>query len=125
MEDYLNEPMGTYSPQEKDKKISAAIKKLKALFRETDKATKTKVSFLIDKVAFMSVSLEELQSIINCKGYTEEYQNGANQSGIKKSAAIDIYNSLIRNYVTAVKQLCDIAPDAAPKKDALLNYISR
>ena len=44
----------------------------------------------MDEAAFMAASLYELRKIINEKGYTEEYQNGANQKGIKKCSEVEI-----------------------------------
>ena len=44
------------------------------------------------------------------KGYTEEYQNGANQKGVKKSAEVEIYNTMIKNYMAVIKQLTDLVP---------------
>ena len=42
----------------------------------------------MNSAAFMAVSMMELEHIINLKGYTEEYQNGANQRGIKKCSEV-------------------------------------
>ena len=58
----------------------------------------------------MAASLCELREIINEKGYTEEYQNGANQKGIKKCSEVEIYNTMIKNYMSAIKQLTDLLP---------------
>lgn len=66
---------------------------------------------LIDHVAFMLIHMQDLQDEINAKGCTEPYQNGENQRGIKKSAAFNAYTSTIKNYMTAIKQLADLAPD--------------
>ena len=65
---------------------------------------------MIEEAAFMAVSLAELQEKINEKGYTEEYQNGANQKGVKKSSEVEIYNTMIKNYMAVVKQLTDLIP---------------
>lgn len=75
-----------------------------------DAKTKKATQSLIDEAAFMSASLYELRVIINKKGYTETYQNGANQKGIKKSSEMEIYSTLIKNYNTTIKQLTDLIP---------------
>ena len=54
--------------------------------------------------------ISELRKIINEKGYTEIYQNGENQKGVKKSAEVDIYNSLIKHYMAIMKQLLELLP---------------
>ena len=50
----------------------------------------------------MKVTLEDLQEAINENGVTEEYQNGANQRGIKQSATLQSYNALIKNYASVI-----------------------
>ena len=52
----------------------------------------------------------ELRQIIDEKGYTEEYQNGANQRGTKKCSEVELYNTMIKNYTSVVKQLTDLIP---------------
>lgn len=65
----------------------------------------------------MSVSLEDLQEAINEKGYIEEYQNGANQKGVKKCSEVEIYNTMVKNYSSVTKQLTDLVPKSLPKMD--------
>lgn len=65
----------------------------------------------------MAVSLEDLQEAINKKGYVEEYQNGANQKGIKKCSEVDIYNTMAKIYSSVIKQLTDLLPKSMPKID--------
>lgn len=63
----------------------------------------------------MGASLYELRQIINEKGYTEEYQNGANQKGIKKCSEVETYNTMIKNYMATIKQLTDLLPKETAK----------
>ena len=55
--------------------------------------------------AFMAVSLEELQEIINEEGYTVEYQNGANQSGTKQSDAVKTHIAMTKEKMIYMKPL--------------------
>jgi hypothetical protein len=96
--------------EEKLKRISEEIKRLNKLFAGVDLKTRKAVHSLIENAAFMSVSLEDLQEDINANGYTEEYQNGANQSGVKKSSAVEVYNVMIKNHMGVMKQLTDLLP---------------
>ncbi len=59
-------------------------------------------------------------------GYSESYQNGANQKGIKKTAEVDIYNVMIKNFNATMKQLNDLLPDSSASKgrNAALDYIT-
>ena len=70
---------------------------------------------LIDRAAFITVSLQDLEEQLNEIGWTEYYQNGDKQSGWKKSAAADVHISLTKNLNTTIKQLLDLVPPAKQK----------
>lgn len=65
---------------------------------------------LIQNAAFMRVALDDLQEIIAEQGPVEQYQNGANQYGTKQSAALQSYNSLVKNYAAVIKNLFGLLP---------------
>lgn len=100
---------------EKRKRIDAEIKRLKRLLTGVDDKTKKIVDSLIKNVAFMTITLDELQDSINRNGAVSEYQNGENQWGTKKSPEVEIYNTMIKNHSSIMKQLTDLRPKAAPK----------
>ena len=111
--------------KKKLKRIKAEIKKLKVMFAELpDDVMKTARS-LIENAAFMAITLEDLQKSINRNGTTDRYQNGVNQFGLKKSAAVEVYNTMIKNHVTVMKSLTDMIPkkQPAPKADELDGFI--
>lgn len=113
----------------KEDYIRAEKKRLAKIFDRLPQNAASAAEKLIDNAAFMAVSLQELQEIINEKGYVEEYQNGANQSGIKKSSECDIYNTMIKNFNATMKQLFDLLPDGKPgvsdadANDPLMKFI--
>lgn len=101
---------------DKDSVIKAERLKLDGIYSKLEINTKKSVSSLIDEAAFMAASLYELRQIINEKGYTEEYQNGENQKGIKKCSEVEIYIQLSKNYMSIIKQLTDLLPKAEKEK---------
>lgn len=60
---------------------------------------------LLQNAAFMCVTLQDLQLAINENGVTDNYQNGANQSGTKASADLQAYNSLAKVYNALMDKL--------------------
>lgn len=107
------------------KKRSKELNKLKKIFKDIEPSKRQTVEKLISNAAFMAESLDELQEIIREKGFVEEYQNGANQFGVKKCSEVEIYNTMIKNYSSVVKQLVDLLPSgAASNSDELLDFIS-
>ena len=97
---------------DKDKRIAEELKRLEALFTNLDENQKETASGLIRSAAFMAVSLEDLEEIINTNGYLDQYENGANQSGVKISAAVQTYNSMVGRYTAIINKLLKIVPAA-------------
>lgn len=97
----------------KEKRISKEVARLKKLFKNIPKDTTNAVLALIKNAAFMTVTLEDLQEKINQQGPVSEYQNGENQWGTKKSPEVEIYNTMIKNLSTVIKQLTDL-PSSGP-----------
>lgn len=106
-----------YKGKTKDEIIKLETTKLDGIFSQFETKTKKSVNSLISEAAFMGASLYELREIINEKGYTEEYQNGANQCGVKKCSEMDVYIQLSKNYMSVMKQLTDLLPKLREKGD--------
>lgn len=111
---------------EKIKKRKKVLKILKEKFKKIGDNKLKIVEKLIESAAFMAVELEEMENIIAAKGVTEEYQNGENQKGIKKSATVEVYNTMMKNYTSVIKQLCDLLPDdeftTSKSGDSILDF---
>lgn len=99
-----------YKEIEKDLETKKEIKKINILFKDLDKNIKKTVESLIQNAAYMAVTLRELQDTLNQNGLISEYQNGENQWGTKKSPEIEIYNTMVKNYISAMKALNDFLP---------------
>jgi len=98
--------------------------KTKAELSQLPPGKKERASALLSKVMFMEKQLEDLQEIIKKKGWTEEYQNGANQKGIKKSTEGETYQVMIKNYAAAIDRLDKMLPDGLKETDELMDFIS-
>ena len=110
----------------KTDRVKKEIKRLNSVYFKLELKTKKSVKSIIENNAFMAITLEDLQEIININGMTEKYQNGANQFGVKKSAEIEIYNVVVKNYMASTKQLTDLLPKAAatPASDGFDKFVS-
>lgn len=100
-----------YSPKARKDKINKEKKRLNEIFKTMETARLKLVESLLNDAAFMRITIEETREIINRDGVIEEYQNGANQKGIKKSAAVEVYDKMVNTYSKIVKQLCDLLPE--------------
>jgi len=106
-----------YMEEEKNKLVKKEITRLKRIFKDLEKDKLDTAVSLIKNAAFMSVTLEDLQQTINREGTVSEYQNGENQWGTKKSPEVEIYNTMIKNHMTIIKQLTDLLPKSEPKPE--------
>lgn len=102
---------------EKEAKILAEEKRLSAVFTKIPARSKRAMKSLIHNAAFMAVTLSDLQDTINADGPVSEYQNGENQWGTKKSPEIEIYNTMIKNHASIIKQLTDLLPPEEAEKN--------
>ena len=96
----------------KESRIRKEKKRLNAIFADLEENKLKTCKALIERAAFITVSLEDLEVQLNETGWVEQYQNGENQSGMKKAAAADVHISLTKNLNTIIKQLLDLVPPA-------------
>ena len=78
---------------------------------------------LILNAVFMEEQLSKLQDEIRANGVVSEYKNGENQYGTRKSPEVDVYNAMIKNYTSVIKQLGDLLPEAPPPADELTQFL--
>ena len=97
---------------EKIERIQMEKTRLAEIFKDLEKNKLDTCAALIDRAAFITVSLEDLEEQLNLTGWVEPYQNGEKQSGMKKAAAADVHISLTKNLNTIMKQLLDLVPPA-------------
>lgn len=100
-------------------RIRKEQRRLMRLFKDADKNKLDLARGLIERAAYITVNLQDLEVELSEKGWTEEYQNGKDQLGVKRSAAADVHISLTKNLSTIMKQLLDIVPPAKRKNSKL------
>ena len=111
--------MATKKEKTKEQRIKSEKTRLKGIFKDLDENKKKLVTPLIEKAAFMSIELDELQNVIEETGWTSEYKNGENQYGTKKSPEAETYIALSKNYAAIIKQLTELVPAAKRKQSKL------
>ena len=89
-------------------RIKREREKLAEVFAKMDENKRKTAEKLMDNAAFMAVTLE--------------YQNGENQFGTKKSPEVEVYNTMIKNYTTVIKTLCDLLPESNGEMNALTEW---
>ena len=107
----------------KETRIQRERERIAEIFKDLEPNKLRTCQALIDRAAFITISLEDLEQQLNKTGWVETYQNGENQSGMKKAAAADVHISLTKNLNTIIKQLLDLVPPAqkASRLAAMMN----
>lgn len=86
---------------------------------------KVKGLHLVQNLVFIEGQLAQLQGEIREKGVVCEYQNGENQWGTRKSPEVDVYNALLKNYISGIKQLNEIFGEQAQADDELIEFLKQ
>lgn len=96
---------------DKNKKIKKETQRLKKLFKDLPENKKKMSEKLIENASFMSITLDELKEDIKLYGVKETYVNGKDQYGFKESIESKTYNTMVKNYMSIIKQLNDMLPE--------------
>lgn len=112
--------MGIFDAKKEKKKLDKIIKDIPA-----DK--KQLVEGLVADASFMAEQLEILRDYIAVNGWSEEYQNGANQRGKKTCVEADMYVKVQKSYSAVIKQLTDFLPKDTSENnnDELLEFLNK
>lgn len=94
-----------YTEKKRKTLINRERKRLLEIFENVESKHKQTVEKLIDEAAFMTATLTETREIIIRDGIVDEYKNGENQFGTKKSAAVEVYDKMLNTYTKVIKQL--------------------
>lgn len=85
-------------------------KKLKIIVSQMPEELAQITEGLVEDASFMAEQLEILRAHIDEHGWSETYQNGANQHGKKTSVEADSYIKIQKQYSAVIKQLTDLLP---------------
>lgn len=101
----------------KEKAIKKEENRLKRIYKNIENNKKSTIEGLIQRAAFMRISLDEMEQDINENGFTEPFSQGKQEPYLRQRPVADIYNKMNTSYQKIIKQLTDLLPRADPKKD--------
>lgn len=97
------------SKAKQDEKIEEIRQRYLEVFSQISEDKKELAKTLIDRVAFMSITLDLLEDDIKTKGPTYPFEQGK-QKMIVENPAQKSYNTMINRYTATVRQLSDLLP---------------
>lgn len=105
--------MAKLSKKKQDELISKEIEKYNEILQDISEEKRKVAQRLIERVAFMTVTLQILEDSIKTKGPTYLYQNGSQRMMVENPAQKS-YNTMINRYTTAYEKLINLLPKEVP-----------
>ncbi len=94
----------------KDERIQEEITRLKEIFKNIPKNEYKSILKLIEQLAFMAVTLDDLMEKVNSEPLVVETVN-ATQTFHKENPALSSYNKMYANYIKGLQQLISLLPE--------------
>ena len=104
--------------QARKKRITTEFRRISAALESVPTDRRTAAEKLMQEAGYMTEIIADAKEEIDAHGIIEEYQNGENQFGRKKSPAVEIYDRAVNSYAKVIKQLTDLMPDKSAAQEA-------
>lgn len=104
---------GLSSKKSQDERIQAEIERLNGILVNLHESKRNIAKELIKNIAFMSVTLEDLQELIKSQGPIVPFEQGS-QSMMIENPAQKSYNTMVNRFTTATSKLFDLLPKDLP-----------
>lgn len=101
--------MAKLSKKQQDVMIEKEIERYNHIFQYLQEDKKQVAQRLIERVAFMTVTLQILEDTIKTKGPTYIFKNGS-QRMVVENPAQKSYNAMINRYTSAYEKLFNLLP---------------
>ena len=101
-----------------DERIKKEVLRLKRIYKNIDKDNKAIIDGLIQRAAYMRVTLEDWELDIMKNGCTEMFTQSINTPPYERERPVArLYNTMNKNYQSIIKQLSDLVPKPEPKQE--------
>lgn len=101
---------------EQNKRIAKEVDRLNSVFIDLDASKRELAKELIERVAFMTIQLENLEETIKEKGPTYEFVNGS-QRMLVENPAQKSYNTTMNRYTVAYDKIFNLLSFIEPSEE--------
>lgn len=103
---------------DKSSRIYTEIKRLEGLYKNIDTRSKKVIEGLIQRAAYMRVTLEDYEEDLDNNGYVELFTQSEKTEPYERERPVArLYNTMNKNYQGIMKQLADFLPKQPPKRE--------
>ena len=95
----------------KDRRVCEELKRLSALFEKADGTKRAFIQKHVEQLAWLAVSIADLQKDIDENGPVVPYVNGRNQSGLQANPSCRLLIDYQKLYTAASKALLPVLPE--------------
>lgn len=120
--------MATKKVLTKDERIKKEERRLRTIYKDIDRDNKAIIDGLINRAAYMRITLEDWERDIDENGYIEMFtQSEKTDPYERERPVIRLYNTMNKNYQSIIKQLSDLVPKYEPKEkdDGFDDFLNR
>ena len=101
-----------------DERILKEEKRLKRIYKNIDKDKKAIIDGLIQRAAYMRITLEDWEKDIMDNGYIEMFTQSEKTDPYERERPVArLYNTMNKNYQSIIKQLTDLFPKQVAKEE--------
>ena len=108
-------------------RIKAEERRLNKICKGIDQKRRDVAAGLIQRAAYMRVTLEEYEDDLDSRGYVEMFSQSEKTDPYERERPVArLYNTMNKNYQTIVKQLQDLLPktESVPEADGFDDFVS-
>lgn len=124
--------MGKKKEKSKEERIKAEVKRLMEQIEGLDPKRKKIAEGLIERAAFMRISLDDMEKDLVQNGFVELFSQSENQEPYeRRRPTTDAYNSMNASYQKIIRQLTDLlpkeetpSPDSDDKDDGFESFVN-
>lgn len=107
----------------KDKTKNARIitekDRLNKIYKDVPEENKSIIEGLINRAAFMRVTLEDMESDLDENGFVELFTQSEKTEPYERERPVArLYNTMNKNYQSIIKQLSDLVPKQEVKEES-------
>lgn len=112
----------------KAERTSAEKNRLNRIYKDISKENKSIIEGLINRAAFMRVTLEDMEEDLDENGFVEPFSQSEKLDPYERERPVArLYNTMNKNYQSIIKQLSDLLPKekVVEKDDGFEDFINR
>lgn len=120
--------MATKKELTKDSRLKTEEARLRKIYKNIDEDNKAIIDGLIQRAAYMRVTLEDWEKDIDDNGFIEMFTQSEKTAPYERERpVIRLYNTMNKNYQSIIKQLSDLVPkyEPAEKDDGFDSFVAK